>query len=116
MSDERSGGGLSQSLLLEVISHVREELTALSHLHHQAVEVAGLHGLVEADDVGVAKASHQLSFSQQVLTDIFLSDFVCFNDLDGHLPEREREREEKEKKKRERVATLHTANQNDIAD
>ena len=77
LSYERSCGRLRQPLLLEIIPHVRQQLTALSNLRHQAVEVAGLHGLVESDDVRVAKTPHELSLTEQVFTNIFLLDLIC---------------------------------------
>ena len=63
LSYERPSGGLRQSLLLEVISYMREKLSTFCNLRHQAVEVVGLHGLIEPDDVGMTKPSHQLCFS-----------------------------------------------------
>ena len=87
LSYERTCGGLWQSLLLEVTPYVWEELSSFGHLCHQAVEVIGLHGLIESNDVGVTEPSHQLCLSQQVLTDIVFLDFVCLNDFDCNLQE-----------------------------
>lgn len=87
LSDERSCGGLRQSLLLEIVSHVREQLSSLCHFRHQTVEIVGLHGLVESDDVGMSKPSHELSLSQEILSHIVLLDLISFNDLYCHLQE-----------------------------
>lgn len=62
-----------------------EQLPSLCNLCHQAVQVVGLHGLVETDDVWVAKPPHQLSFSKQVLPHIVLFDLVGFDNLDSNL-------------------------------
>lgn len=95
LSYERTCGGLCQSLLFEVISHVREELTSIGYLCHQTVEVVGLHRLIETDNVRMAKPPHELSFTQEILTNILLLDLVSFNYLDCHLcmeySERERD-------------------------
>ena len=85
LSDERTGGSLRQPLLFEVVSDMREKLPSLCHLRHEAVEVVGLHGLVESDDVGVSKPSHELGLSQKILPNIVLLDLVSFDDLHCHL-------------------------------
>lgn len=66
---------------------MREKLSSFGHLRHQAVEVVGLHGLIESDDVGVTEPSHQLCLSQQVLADIVFLDFIRLNNFDCHLQE-----------------------------
>lgn len=64
---------------------MREQLTTFCHLRDKAVEVVCLHCLVESDDVGMAQSSHELSFSQKVLSNVLFFNLVCFNNLDGHL-------------------------------
>ena len=66
---------------------MREKLSSLSHLCHQAVEIVGLHGLIESNDVGVTEPSHQLCLSQKVLADIVFLDFIGLNNFDCHLQE-----------------------------
>ena len=63
LSYEGTCGGLGQSLLLKVTPYVGEKFSSLSHLRHQAIEVVGLHGLIESNDVGVTEPSHELCLS-----------------------------------------------------
>jgi len=62
-----------------------QELSSLCNFCHQAVKVAGLHGLIETNDVGVAQPPHELCFTQEVLLHIVLFDLVCLNDFYRHL-------------------------------
>lgn len=62
-----------------------EKLSSLGHLCYKAVEVVGLHGLIESDDVGVTEPSHQLCLSQKILADILFLDFIRLNNFDCHL-------------------------------
>ena len=63
LSYEGTCGGLRQSLLFEVVPYVGEKLSSFSHLRHQAVEVVGLHCLVESDYIGMTEPSHELCLS-----------------------------------------------------
>ena len=85
LSYEWSRDGLREPLLFEIVPHVRQKLSPLCHLCHQTVEVAGLHGLIETDDVRVPKTTHELSLPQKVFSDVLLLDLICFNDLHSNL-------------------------------
>ena len=52
---------------------------------HQTVEVAGLHGLIETDDVRVSEAPHELGLTEEVLTNILFFDLISLNDLHRYL-------------------------------
>lgn len=64
---------------------MREKFPTFCNLCHQAVEVVGLHGLVESDDVGMVQTAHELCLTEQVLPHIVLFDLVSLNDFDGNL-------------------------------
>ena len=85
MPYERACASLRESLFLEIITDMREELTSFGHLCHEAVEVVGLHGLIEPYDIGMTKPPHQLSLSQEILPNVILLDLVRFYDFDCYL-------------------------------
>lgn len=64
LSYEGTGGGLRQSLLLEVATDMGEQFSPLCYLRDQAVQVVSLHGLIESDDIWVPEPSHELSLSE----------------------------------------------------
>lgn len=55
---EWSGSGLGKPLLFEVAPDMGKEFPPFRHLGHQAVQVIGLHGLIEPDNVRMSKPPH----------------------------------------------------------
>lgn len=89
LPNEGAGGRFSETFLLEVAPDMREQLSTFCNFCDKAVEVVGLHCLVETDDIWVAQPSHELCFSKEIFLDIIFFDFVCFNNFYCNLQQQE---------------------------
>lgn len=70
-----------ESLLLEIVSDMRKKFSTLCDFSHQAVQVVGLHGLVQSDDVGVSETTHELGLTKKILSNIVFFDLIRFNNF-----------------------------------